>query len=57
MIFDLVEVKELDVVGNNLVFIVFYLIIIFGIFGIILMMMWECSYEFGVLVGIGMYCW
>jgi len=57
MIPDLVEAKELDAAGNNLVLIVLYLIITFGIFGTILMMTRERSYEFGVLVGIGMHRW
>lgn len=57
MIPDLVEAKELDAAGNNLVLIILYLIITFGIFGTILMMTRERSYEFGVLVGIGMHRW
>jgi putative ABC transport system permease protein len=54
MIPDLVEAKELDAAGNNLVLIVLYLIISFGVFGTILMMTKERQYEFGVLIGIGM---
>jgi ABC-type lipoprotein release transport system permease subunit len=57
MIPDLVDAKELDAAGNNLVLIVLYLIISFGIFGTILMMTRERSYEFGVLTGIGMHRW
>ncbi len=57
MIPDLVEAKELDAAGNNLVLIILYLIITFGIFGTILMMTRERSYEFGVLIGIGMHRW
>lgn len=57
MIPELVEARELDAAGNNLVLIVLYLIITFGIFGTILMMTRERSYEFGVLVGIGMHRW
>ncbi len=51
---ELVEAKELDTAGNLLVLGVLYLIIIFGIFGTILMMLRERLYEFGVLLGIGM---
>lgn len=57
MIPDLVEAKELDAAGNKLVLIILYLIITFGIFGTILMMTRERSYEFGVLIGIGMHRW
>lgn len=51
---ELVEAKELDAAGNVLVLWVLYLIITFGIFGTILMMLRERQYEFGVLLGIGM---
>ncbi|RME94990.1 MAG: ABC transporter permease [Bacteroidetes bacterium] len=54
MIPELVEAKELDTAGNNLVLAVLYLIISFGVFGTILMMVRERQYEFGVLIGIGM---
>lgn len=54
MIPELVEAKELDAAGNYLVLLVLYLIIAFGIFGTILMMVRERLYEFGVLLGIGM---
>ena len=57
MIPDLVEAKELDAASNNLVLMILYLIITFGVFGTILMMTRERSYEFGVLVGIGMHRW
>lgn len=57
MIPDLVDAKELDAASNKLVLMVLYLIISFGIFGTILMMTRERSYEFGVLTGIGMHRW
>lgn len=54
MLPELVEAKELDAAGSLLVLWVLYLIITFGIFGTILMMLRERQYEFGVLLGIGM---
>ena len=54
MIPELVEAKELDAASSNLVLLVLYIIITFGIFGTILMMVRERLYEFGVLLGIGM---
>ncbi len=51
---DLVRAKALDSAGNYIVYCILYLIIAFGIFGTILMMTKERSYEFGVLVAIGM---
>jgi putative ABC transport system permease protein len=51
---DLVEARELDSAGNIIVYVILYLIIAFGIFGTILMMIKERGYEFGVLVAIGM---
>ena len=51
---DLLEAKALDSAGNVVVYIILYMIIAFGIFGTILMMTKERSYEFGVLVSIGM---
>ncbi|MBK7873225.1 MAG: ABC transporter permease [Saprospiraceae bacterium] len=51
---DLVKAKALDSAGNYIVYFILYLIIAFGIFGTILMMTKERSYEFGVLVSIGM---
>lgn len=57
MIPELVEARELDAASNQLVLIILYLIISFGVFGTILMMTRERQYEFGVLVGIGMQRW
>lgn len=54
MIPELVEARDLDAAGNDLILVILYLIITFGIFGTILMMTRERQYEFGVLIGIGM---
>jgi len=54
MIPDLVEAQKTDAAGNYVFLVVLYLIISFGIFGTILMMMKEREYEFGVLLSIGM---
>lgn len=51
---DLIKSKEIDASGNYIIFFVLYMIIAFGIFGTILMMMKERHYEFGVLMSIGM---
>jgi putative ABC transport system permease protein len=54
---DLVEARQLDQAGNVVVYVILYVIIVFGIFGTILMMIKERQYEFGVLVSIGMKRW
>ncbi len=54
MIPDLVEAQKTDAAGNYIFLVVLYLIISFGIFGTILMMVKEREYEFGVLLSIGM---
>jgi len=54
MLPDLLEAQKTDAAGNYLFLIVLYIIITFGIFGTILMMTKERSFEFGVLVSIGM---
>jgi len=54
MIPDLVEAQKTDAAGNYVFLVVLYLIISFGIFGTILMMVKEREYEFGVLLSIGM---
>jgi ABC-type lipoprotein release transport system permease subunit len=54
MLPDLVEARTLDSGGNVIVYIILYMIITFGIFGTILMMTKERSYEMGVLISIGM---
>lgn len=51
---DLVEAQKADAAGNYIFLFVLYLIISFGIFGTILMMTKERSYEFGVLLSVGM---
>lgn len=51
---DLLKSKQIDASGNYIIFFVLYMIIAFGIFGTILMMLKERQYEFGVLVSIGM---
>ncbi len=51
---DILQAKALDSAGNIMVYFVLYLVIAFGIFGTILMMTQERSFEFGVLTAIGM---
>ncbi len=51
---ELVQAQSLDSAGNVIVYFILYSIIAFGIFGTILMMTKERSYEFGVLTAIGM---
>jgi putative ABC transport system permease protein len=51
---DLVEAKEMKQSSSKLISMILYLIITFGVFGTILMMLKEREYEFGVLVSIGM---
>jgi ABC-type antimicrobial peptide transport system permease subunit len=57
MLPELLEARALDAAGNQVVLFILYLIITFGIIGTILMMTRERSYEFGVLIGIGMHRW
>ncbi|MEL7118561.1 MAG: FtsX-like permease family protein [Bacteroidota bacterium] len=52
---DLLEAKALDSAGNYIVYMILYMIIGFGIFGTILMMTKERSYEFGVMTAVGMH--
>ena len=54
MLPDLMQAREFDVVSGKVILWVLYLIIGFGIFGTILMMLKEREYEFGVLKAIGM---
>jgi ABC-type lipoprotein release transport system permease subunit len=51
---ELIQSKELDVAGGYVILLILYVIIAFGIFGTILMMIKERSYEFGILKAIGM---
>jgi ABC-type lipoprotein release transport system permease subunit len=50
---ELIEAQELDTAGSMLILWVLYLLIAFGLFGTILMMTRERTYEFGVLTAIG----
>ena len=54
MIPDLIQARELDTVGAQIILLVLYVLIAFGIFGTMLMMLKERRYEFGVLKAIGM---
>ena len=54
MIPELVEARQLDTAGNMIILIILYILIAFGIFGTVLMMVKEREYEFGVLTAIGM---
>lgn len=51
---DLVQAMEMDVSGNYIIYFILYIIISFGIFGTILMMMNERKFELGIMVAIGM---
>lgn len=50
---ELIEAQELDTAGSMLILWVLYILIAFGLFGTILMMTRERTYEFGVLTAIG----
>ena len=50
---ELIEAQELDTAGSMLILWVLYLLIAFGLFGTVLMMTRERTYEFGVLTAIG----
>ena len=50
---ELIEAQELDTAGAMLILWVLYFLIAFGLFGTILMMTRERTYEFGVLTAIG----
>ena len=54
---ELIEAKAFDVAGSYVIMTILYLIIGFGIFGTLLMMLKEREYEFGVLKAIGMRSW
>jgi len=54
---ELMQAKSLDTVSNDITLSILYFIIAFGIFGTILMMVKERTYEFGVLLSIGMPRW
>ncbi|MDH3650764.1 MAG: FtsX-like permease family protein, partial [Saprospiraceae bacterium] len=52
---DLIQAREVDTAGSYIILLVLYVIIAFGIFGTILMMLKEREYEFGILKAIGMH--
>ena len=54
MIPELEQTIQADSVGGLIMIFILYMIITFGIFGTVLMMTQERTYEFGVLVSIGM---
>lgn len=54
---ELVEARQVDEAGGVIILGILYLLIAFAIFGTILMMTKERSYEFGVLTAIGMGRW
>ena len=54
MLPDLIQAKEVDTAGSQIILVILYIIIGFGIFGTILMMLKEREYEFGILKAIGM---
>ncbi len=54
---ELVEARQVDEAGGVIILGILYLLIAFAIFGTILMMTKERSYEFGVLTAIGMNRW
>ncbi len=54
MIPELLEAKAFDEAGGKVILWLLYIIIAFGIFGTILMMMKEREYEFGILKAVGM---
>lgn len=54
MLPELVEAQKTDAAGNYIFLLVLYLIISFGIFGTILMLVKEREHEFGILLSIGM---
>lgn len=51
---DLMQAREVDTASSEIILLVLYFIIGFGIFGTILMMLKEREYEFGILKAIGM---
>jgi ABC-type lipoprotein release transport system permease subunit len=52
---ELMKSKQLDTSGNYIIYSILYLIIAFGVFGTVLMMLKERQFEFGVLLSIGMH--
>lgn len=54
MLPELVQIIQADSAGGEIMVFILYMVISFGIFGTILMMMAEREYEFGILLSIGM---
>ncbi len=54
MLPEMVQLIEVDSAGGVIVISILYMIIAFGIFGTVLMMLAERQHEFGILVSIGM---
>lgn len=54
MIPELLEAKAYDEAGGKIILMLLYIIIAFGIFGTMLMMIKEREYEFGILKAVGM---
>ena len=51
---ELVQAMEMDTSGNYIIYFILYMIISFGIFGTILMMMNERQFELGIMIAVGM---
>jgi len=51
---DLVQMMKMDKAGNVITIAILYMIIAFGIFGTVLMMIAERRHEFGIMISIGM---
>ncbi|MBV6460203.1 MAG: hypothetical protein HJHJAOHD_00305 [Flavobacteriales bacterium] len=54
MLPELVQIIQADSAGGEIMVFILYMVISFGIFGTILMMIAERQYEFGILLSIGM---
>lgn len=54
---ELVQARSVDEAGSKLILYILYILIGFGIFGTVIMMIKERQYEFGVMVSIGMKRW
>lgn len=54
MLPEMVQLIKADMAGGTVILIILYLIITFGLFGTVLMMAEERSFEYGVLIAIGM---
>lgn len=54
MLPEMVQIIEVDSAGGFIIIAILYMIIAFGIFGTVLMMLAERQHEFGILISIGM---